>query len=370
MALPEEGESVYPIAILIDELKNEDVQLRLNSIRRLPVISKALGTERTRLELIPYLNDSIDDEDEVLLAMAEELGKFVPYVGGPHHATCLLVPLESLCNVEEAVVREKAVASLNAIAKELPRELLQSEYVAMVRRLAKQEWATSRSACSHLLSTPYPDLPDPLKAEFRDTYTKLSKDEEPMVRRSACSNLKTFVAVVTDRSIIIGLFVPLFIEQSKDEQDSVRLLSVENCIALAKALGSKDLVLQYILPGVRNYCIDKSWRVRYMLADHFTGICESMSEEVTQTEMVQSFIRLATDPESEVRTSIACKVYDFCVLIKIEQVIKDVLPIIRDLVSDQSQHVRAALARVIMKLSAMIGKDHTINFLLPCFCLC
>ena len=46
---------MFPIAILIDELKNEDVQLRLNSVRRLPVISKALGTERTRNELIPYL---------------------------------------------------------------------------------------------------------------------------------------------------------------------------------------------------------------------------------------------------------------------------------------------------------------------------
>lgn len=52
----EGGSSVYPIAILIDELKNEDVQSRLNSVKRLGVIAKALGTERTRLELIPYLN--------------------------------------------------------------------------------------------------------------------------------------------------------------------------------------------------------------------------------------------------------------------------------------------------------------------------
>eukprot|EP00993_Chasmostoma_nieuportense_P007162 NODE_7891_length_405_cov_5.694245_g7725_i0.p1 GENE.NODE_7891_length_405_cov_5.694245_g7725_i0~~NODE_7891_length_405_cov_5.694245_g7725_i0.p1 ORF type:complete len:101 (+),score=37.12 NODE_7891_length_405_cov_5.694245_g7725_i0:81-383(+) len=63
--------SVYPIAVLIDELKNEELHLRINSIRRLPVIAKALGTERTRLELIPYLNESIDDEDEVLLAIQQ-----------------------------------------------------------------------------------------------------------------------------------------------------------------------------------------------------------------------------------------------------------------------------------------------------------
>ena len=49
-------DSLYPVAILIDELKNEDIQLRLNSIRRLSTIALALGPERTREELIPFLN--------------------------------------------------------------------------------------------------------------------------------------------------------------------------------------------------------------------------------------------------------------------------------------------------------------------------
>jgi len=45
--------------------------------------SACLGRERTRSELIPFsVRTTTIDEDEVLLAMAEELGKFVPYVGG------------------------------------------------------------------------------------------------------------------------------------------------------------------------------------------------------------------------------------------------------------------------------------------------
>ena len=52
----EEGEdNLYPIAVLIDELRNEDVQLRLNSIRKLSTIALALGVERTRKELIQFL---------------------------------------------------------------------------------------------------------------------------------------------------------------------------------------------------------------------------------------------------------------------------------------------------------------------------
>lgn len=64
-----------------DELKNEDVTLRINSIKRLGTIARALGEERTRNELLPFLTDSNDDDDEALLVLAEQLGEFLPYVG-------------------------------------------------------------------------------------------------------------------------------------------------------------------------------------------------------------------------------------------------------------------------------------------------
>ena len=72
---------------------------------------------------------------QVLLAMAEELGKFVPYVGGPPHAHTLLVPLETLSTVEETVVREKAVLSLNAVAVALPEAHVAEEYIPLVKVL-------------------------------------------------------------------------------------------------------------------------------------------------------------------------------------------------------------------------------------------
>lgn len=98
---------VYPVTVLIDELKHDDVTLRINAIRRLSTIALALGPERTREELVPFLEESTDDEDEVLLALAEELGSFTEYVGGAHYAHVVLPPLESLAAVEETLVRDK-----------------------------------------------------------------------------------------------------------------------------------------------------------------------------------------------------------------------------------------------------------------------
>lgn len=104
-------DEIMPIAILMDELRSEEVQLRLNAIHSIPTIALALGPQRARTELIPFLQDSVDDEDEVLLALADELGRdFEEYLGGPDHAHLLLGPLENLSGVEETLVRDKVFA--------------------------------------------------------------------------------------------------------------------------------------------------------------------------------------------------------------------------------------------------------------------
>jgi serine/threonine-protein phosphatase 2A regulatory subunit A len=49
----------------------------------------------------------VEDEDEVLVALSEELGSFIEYVGGPQWGHVLLSPLENLAAIEEPVVRDK-----------------------------------------------------------------------------------------------------------------------------------------------------------------------------------------------------------------------------------------------------------------------
>lgn len=56
------------------------------------------------------LDNCLDDEDEVLLAIATELGKFTPMVGGAKYAFSIIPPLEELAKVEESVVHDKAVS--------------------------------------------------------------------------------------------------------------------------------------------------------------------------------------------------------------------------------------------------------------------
>jgi serine/threonine-protein phosphatase 2A regulatory subunit A len=60
--------------------------------------------------------ESVEDEDEVLVALSEELGSFIEYVGGPQWGHVLLSPLENLAAIEEPVVRDKVAKKSSGVS--------------------------------------------------------------------------------------------------------------------------------------------------------------------------------------------------------------------------------------------------------------
>ena len=90
-------------------------------------------------------------------------------------------------------------------------------------------------------------------------------------------------------------------------QDSVRLLAVEACADIASLLPAED-VEQLVMPTLREAANDKSWRVRYMVADKFTELQKSVGPEITRNDLVPAFQSLLKDCEAEVRAAAAHKV--------------------------------------------------------------
>ena len=361
------SDSLYSVAILIDELKHEDGQRRLESMRSLTTIAKALGPQRTTDELLLFLNESLDDEDEVLLAMAEELGKFVPLVGGKEFLPRLLLPLESLATVEEGAVRSMAIKSLTIVSKEMPDADLQEHFVQLLRRLVQRDWFTSRISACALFEIVYPRVPDATKAELRGQFGVLCRDDTPMVRRAATASLATFSKVV-DKDHAVAELLPLFSALAEDEQDSVKLLAVAAAVSFAEIVRGDAASTATVLETSLRLAADKSWRVRWASANSFEGLCAVLgADPAAKTRLVEAFVGLLQDQEAEVRTIAACNVSAVAVLFDPAMAVESFLPPVRSLATDGSKHVRESLAGVIMGLAHVFGKEKTIGLLLPLF---
>jgi serine/threonine-protein phosphatase 2A regulatory subunit A len=347
--------------------QNENVQLRLNSIRRLTTIASALGPERTRAELVPFLADANDDEDECLLAVAEEMVNLIGLVGGPEHAHALLAPLENLASVEETAVRDKAVRSACEVARGMTPEGAKAHFAPLAMRLASGDWFSARVSACGLMATAYELCAgdEAARDEMRAAYAKLCGDETPLVRRAAAQHLGAFAAACESRHVETEM-LSLFRRLTLDEQDSVRLLVVEDCAALGRLL-PKEACAAEMVPAAKKFVADKSWRVRYAVAKQLYDLCECVGAQVARDELVSSYERLLADGEAEVRIASAGLASELCRLVGPEAATAEIVPRVKELAGDASQHVRAALASVVMGLAPTLGKDRTIEHLLPVF---
>ncbi|PIO16566.1 hypothetical protein AB205_0161090, partial [Aquarana catesbeiana] len=240
------------------------LELRLNSIKKLSTIALALGVERTRSELLPFLTDTIYDEDEVLLALAEQLGTFTSLVGGPEYVHCLLPPLESLATVEETVVRDRAVESLRAISHEHSPADLEAHFVPLLKRLASGDWFTSRTSACGLFSVCYPRVSSTIKAELRQHFRNLCSDDTPMVRRAAASKLGEF-AKVLELEYVKSEIIPMFSNLASDEQ-------------LQKAVGP-EITKTDLVPAFQNLMKDCEAEVRAAASHKVKELCENLSAD-------------------------------------------------------------------------------------------
>lgn len=98
--------------------------------------------------------------------------------------------------------------------------------------------------------------------------------------------------------------LPIYRRLQSDDQDSVRLLTVEGLIVIAQQLTSAE-VKDQLLKQIKSTISDKSWRVRYMAANHFNELAEAVGNELVREELIGLYVQLLKDSEAEVRTAAA-----------------------------------------------------------------
>lgn len=396
----------------IEKLRGEDLSARVEAAHKLETVAKTLGEERTRDELLPFLTDGVDDEEDVLAAIAISLGKLIPYVGGSEHVHSLLPPMELLLSVEENYVRENAQKSCEQISAALPNEIFHKQYAAMITRLATKEWFTARMSACVLIASSFTRLNSTEQETQVQHFASLCRDEVPMVRRMAAQNLGRMVMHVVEAKgrhcvgadgMLTTSFIPLYEElASNDQPDSVRLHTATNCVAFGNAMSTvqslkgrdelsiaaADVLVKKIVPLIVATIDDRSWRVRWTAASKFAEVVSAFEQLSGAIDyMIPAYEKLLQDPEAEVRTAATLNLAKVgkcnCTVpcpptlrgsgdtVEDESkwprasVAKRLVKKVTTLTEDESENVRAALGMVATELALHLGKEATITDLVP-----
>lgn len=356
-------EDLYQIAALLDQLKHDDVALRVNASSNLVRIGSALGPERTRNELVPFLEETTDDDDEVLVVIAGKIGEMSETVGGSEHVHCLLGPLELLANVEESAVRNATLQSAEMVAEKMSDAHIGKHYMPFVLKLATKDWFTARITATGLFHFAYKRLDEGSARTFRSTFLRLCMDDSPVVRRHAMMSIGEMAQMVNQNEVT-SEFMGVFSSVAADEHDSVRIQVIPACAKIAKVVPDEVRVSQ-ILPVVMSLCGDKAWRVRWSMATQLPDIAASLGKDITNGSLATVFEALLNDTEAEVRVMAAANISKMCALLGKEKIVSKILSATQRLVTDSSENARASLAGVINNVASELGRNDTVTHLLP-----
>jgi len=339
-----------------------------------------LGEERTRDELIPLTTemiDKIDENSELMVVLAEQLGLLSGYIGPKEHLPILLKPLELIANSDESVVREKTVEALSKIAAKLSKEQHGEHFLPLVKKLAKGDTYMTKITSTGLFVAAYPNINTAEQEILRQFYITLCKDDTPMVRRAAAVNFPKF-ALVLNPSLIKAEFISVIQEMMTDMQDSVKVSAVEAGSKLITQLKNEE-VSKSLLSSMKASINDsKAWRLRFALAEITPSILECISRSCINEYVLPWIAGMLTDSEAEVRSQSLLALPSLSKHSTPESLAEKILPSLNgSLVKDPSEHVRSSLASVICEVGGTFpqrqveeGKQDLMETYIVPVCVC
>jgi serine/threonine-protein phosphatase 2A regulatory subunit A len=310
-------------------MTNEAIQVKVNAIHWTKTVILSIGEADTVSQLIPYFSELIKTEDdEVLFAIAEELGKVFRLI---NDKTVFLGLLESLAKQDETVVREQAAKSLTTICETLSDAEIQNVFAPLVIKLAQGEWFTGRVSSCHLFFPCY-SKSGPQKEKLRKKFIELCNEDTPMIRRACASKLGLF-ATQLEKQHVLQEILPIFRQLSQDEQDTIRVMCLESLIPMAKYLSKEENQI-HTLGTLLAAGEDKSWKVRLAFAKNFAQFADSFGKEITDNNLIQTFTILLNDNEAEVKHAAITNISECLKNLSTEKICNLMLPTLQQAYSD------------------------------------
>eukprot|EP00600_Ochromonadales_sp_CCMP1393_P000201 CAMPEP_0174985856 /NCGR_PEP_ID=MMETSP0004_2-20121128/18592_1 /TAXON_ID=420556 /ORGANISM="Ochromonas sp., Strain CCMP1393" /LENGTH=580 /DNA_ID=CAMNT_0016238587 /DNA_START=84 /DNA_END=1826 /DNA_ORIENTATION=- len=353
-----------PFDFLRQETSNVDVEIRTEAMKKVAIVAALTGPDKTRSEILAYLQTKLEDMDQVLLAMADKLGLFLPLVGGPEHVQSLIPILEALCDTEEISVRDATVASINNILKQLSpthKTGIQA-FFEFFKRISSEESGDvfyARVSCCHIVPELRRLLTDGDKAVLKETYIRLCKDELPIVRRAATAQFMK-VAEQVDAEALAGDFLALMNVLVSDESQTIQVLAIEFLSPYATMLKTNNhssTLASDVLPLVKNFHESSSWKVRQALSRKFGAFATSFAPAEVSSDVLPCIINLIQDPEPEVRSIAILELMPFLEVVETTQFIGELAPVAGQLVADPMPNVRKLLADLVVDVAAKVGPE-------------
>jgi serine/threonine-protein phosphatase 2A regulatory subunit A len=301
-------------------------------------------------EFIPYIQKIIStEEDEVLLAISEELPRFKSVLDGKQ-MTAVLPLFLSLLGCEETVVRESTVEGLRKLVPSFTDEQVQKDLIPMVVNLSNGEAFQFKVSACYLIRICYPKAGKE-KEKLVNLYFKLCDDDTPIIKRTAAKEFGPLCLIIekdTVKSEMLNCY-----KKFMNESDTVRVTILPSIVQLSKIFQEPELQKLHI-QNINSASIDKSWRVRNELANLYPQFIDYFQNN-PNLDLVQPICTLMKDSETEVKASALKALNQIISKLPSDKVNTQIVPTLRGLNNESNKDTKSNIGLLFGPISRIIG---------------
>ena len=349
---------------LLEDLQSTDIKTKKNAVQNLRGISLALGRERTRKELLPYLKSCIDEEeDEIIIELSKVLSNFIDCIGGKQYIKELFNILEVILTIDEPFVIKETISSIKLIVKQIGKvSEIESDLMSMINNLYTSEDINQKKTAMNLLIFLFKDLNKNNKALALNYFDKFVVDNNISIRKELLNEITEITLLLSIDYIkkLINIIL-------KDKNDSMRIDIINIIMSIKQHPNINDFinVIYELIPKLGE---DSNWRVRLTVTDKLNEILifPNIDNKFKQI-CVNIFAKLVEDPEAEIRNVCCLRLEEITKILKNENNFDKILQNLRKLEKDQKNFVRGALASNILKICSLVGIKKTNDYIFPTF---
>ena len=363
------AESVPTAKQIISNLQSSESKIKGNSFHFLPNLVESIGQERFRKEMIPYVINCIDEEDdESLIELAKIYNKLLNCVGGKSYVKDIIPLLEMLLYCDDQSVRIETLKSFQDILNQINFSDIEKEVFEIEQKLANSSDINLKISSMDLISIVYSHYTkDKYKKDSISFLNEFLKLENPMMKIGIAKGLKK-LSKDLERSDYEEIFNTLLAEKA----DTIRIHlmdSIENLQGLNSKIIDYGPFLATVIPKLAN---DESWRVRLTCGDKFpctlkfTPLISNNTNDFKNI-LIDSFAKLLEDNESEVLNLVCQKLEPVSEVLGQEENFSKVLEKFKIISANTFPFVRKSLADNILKICPHIPQKRTTEYIFPIF---
>ena len=349
---------------LLEDLQNPDIKIKKNAFQNLRGISLALGRERTRKELLPYLKSCIDEEeDEIIIELAKVLSNFIDCIGGKQYIKELLNLLEIILTIDDHFVRIEIMNTIKSVVKQIGKvSEIESDLISIINNLYNSEDINQKKSAMNLLIFLFKDLNSTNKIIAINYFDKFLVDNNISIKKELLNEITEISLELSIEYIKKMINIIL-----KDKNDSMRI-DIVNIMLSVRNSPKINEFMDTIYDLIPKLAEDTNWRVRLTVSDKLNEFLKfpNINNDMKQ-KSVNIFAKLLEDTEPEIRNVCCLRLEEITKILKNENNFDKILQNLRKLEKDQKNYVKGALASNVLKICELIGPKKTNDYIFPIF---